>query len=675
MFPLARAVPSSEPSRLPPARPWRTWLAGAMLAAASWACGAQPAAEPEAPPARVIVKLRSSSTLMQAQQAGRSTAAAVPAPGQRMRALGRRLGVEMEDGPRLADRIHVATARGLSSAQLARRLAAQGDVEFAVEDQRRRIAAVPPNDPQYAAGQWYLKAPAGGDVAAVNAPPAWQITPGLTRVVVAVLDTGVRYDHPDLKHKLLPGYDMISNPWIANDDTGRDDNASDVGDSLSQAEIDGNRVVFGGCDVENTSSWHGTNVAGILGAQTDNGVGIAGLGWNVRILPVRVLGKCGGYDSDIIAGMRWAAGLAVDGLPLNPNPARIINLSLGGEGACNDAYRNVLSELAARQVTVVASAGNSNGGAVSLPANCAPSSPNVIGVGALRHTGEKVGYSALGSEITISAPGGNSEGGHYILATSNSGTTTAVPDAQGGSTYVAGFGTSYVAPQVSAAAALMLSVNPRLTPAEIRSKLVASARAFPSSGSSACSAPGAAAAPCLCNTAAPFNCGAGMLDVGAAVSASVAIDASPALPAISQAMTLQPLAANFIPTGDTVTSGQAWSVTEGGGTLASAAPATSVTYTLTPASAGTFTVRLALNTQDGSATPQVRIAERSFETDPTLLVPYGAAAESPTQRRDSGGGGGGGSLDGIWLAGLALATAVAARVRRPTRRAPGQMAG
>ena len=162
-------------------------------------------------------------------------------------------------------------------------------------------------------------------------------------VVVAVLDTGVRFDHADLMRvaaggNLLPGYDMISDAVVANDGDGRDADASDPGDWLTLAEVSDSGRLSRTAHVTQNSSWHGTQTSGLIAALTGNGVGMASVGRNVRVLPVRVLGKCGGFDSDIIAGMRWAAGLSVAGVPTNPNPARVLNMSLGGDGACTAAY-------------------------------------------------------------------------------------------------------------------------------------------------------------------------------------------------------------------------------------------------------------------------------------------------------------------------------------------------
>ncbi len=280
---------------------------------------------------------------------------------------------------------------------------------------------------------------------------------------MAVLDTGVRFDHPDLQRvanggNLLPGYDMISDVPIANDGDGRDADPSDPGDWITQAEIDNKTGPFFECtDAPETSSWHGTQTGGLIGALTDNGIGMASVGRNVRVLPVRVLGKCGGMDSDIIAGMRWAAGLAVPGVPANPNPARVLNMSLGSDGAaCTQPYLDAVAEINATGAVIVASAGNSSGHAAGLPANC----PGVIGVTGLRHVGTKVGFSDLGPEISISAPGGNCVNVgvgdaclYPILTTTNSGTTVPIAE-PAGAIYTDSFnwslGTSFSAPLVAA---------------------------------------------------------------------------------------------------------------------------------------------------------------------------------------------------------------------------------
>ena len=235
---------------------------------------------------------------------------------------------------------------GLSSAELAERLAREDDVEYAVVDQRRHISTAP-NDPYYAVGppiigsqggpvvgQWYLRTPDATVSSSIDVETAWAITEGRPSVVVAVLDTGVRFDHVDLGKvadggNLLDGYDFITNVFEANDGDGRDPDASDPGDWVTQADVDSpsNTIGCTSSDV-GPSSWHGTQVAGLIGAITNNGVGIASVGRQVHVLPVRVLGKCGGFDSDIVAGMLWAAGLSVPGVPANPTPANVLNMSL-----------------------------------------------------------------------------------------------------------------------------------------------------------------------------------------------------------------------------------------------------------------------------------------------------------------------------------------------------------
>ncbi len=269
--------------------------------------------------------------------------------------------------------------------------------------------------------------------------------------------------------------------------------------------------------------------ASLIGAASNDGVGMAGVAWGVKLLPVRVLGRCGGYDSDVLAGMLWAAGLSVPGVANNPNPARVLNLSLGGSGSCSQSYRDAISRITTKDnpAVVVASAGNSTGHAVGAPANC----PGVIAVAGLRHIGTKVGFSDLGPEITISAPGGNCVNVaantpclYPILAASNTGTTGPLA-----STYTDSFnasvGTSFSAPLVAGTVALMLSAQPILTPSMVKSMLQSSARPFPSSGAAddpstgpiqACHAPdGRDQLQCYCSLT---TCGAGMLDAGRALA-------------------------------------------------------------------------------------------------------------------------------------------------------------
>lgn len=487
---------------------------------------------------RVIVKIKHDSSLLirHAYSETADITQTIDAASARAASLGSRLALSMRSGRVITEHAQVVTAEGVSSIELAKRLAADPDVEYAVEDQRRKHFGIP-NDPLFnhgpaiignsggpVAGQWYLRAPSAEVLSGINATAAWDLTTGSNGVVVAILDTGVRGDHPDLANRLLPGYDMVSNPQIANDVGGRDGDASDPGDWVSTSDISSGG--FGGCEVSD-SSWHGTQMASIVGAGSNNGVGMAGIAWQAKLLPVRVLGKCGGYDSDIIAGMYWAAGLPVPGVPVNPNPAQVINLSLGGDGACSPSYAEAIAAITNKSIptTIVVAAGNSAGHALGSPANC----PGVITVIGLRHMGTKVGFSDLGAEATIAAPGGNcvNTGAgepclYPILAATNSGTMS--PQS---STYTDSFnaslGTSYSAAIVSGTVALMLSIDPTLRPSQVKNILQTTARAFPTPASASDPVPVCQTAStmdqleCYCTT---VTCGAGMLDTASAVKAT-----------------------------------------------------------------------------------------------------------------------------------------------------------
>jgi serine protease len=518
-------------------------LSAALLAALPMQVQAQGSGDAFASDtARVIVKLRADSPLLPKE--------ALPGTAQKPRhakALGQRLGIAMNDGATVSGRAQVVFANGITSTGLAQRLARESDVEYAVPDERRQLLTAP-NDPLYApgvpgngpaVGQWYLRAPSGAVTSSIDIESAWNVTLGNPNVVVADLDTGVRFDHPDLLAlaaggKLLPGYNMISNVSVANDGDGRDADASDPGDWITAAEANNRFGPYYRCTAKN-SSWHGTQVSGIIAAITNNGTGMASVGPNLRVLPVRVLGKCGGFDSDIIAGMRWAAGLAVPDVPANPNPARVINMSLGGAGACPAAYTDAIGEVTAAGAVIVVSAGNSAGHALTSPANCS----GVIAVAALRHVGTKVGFSDLGLDVAISAPGGNcvnvtagSPCLYPILTTSDAGTTTPVAPIYTDS-FKFSLGTSFSAPLVSGTAALLLSVQPALTPQQVRQVLQATARPFPTTGGDngdgtpvpLCTVPQYDSfgnpvdqLQCYCTA---YTCGAGMLDAGAALSALV----------------------------------------------------------------------------------------------------------------------------------------------------------
>lgn len=545
------------------------------------------------------------------------------------------------------------------------RLNADPEVEYAVAD-KRRFAQALPSDPMYA-DQWYLKST---EISATRTDQAWDITTGSSNIIVAVLDTGVRPEHPDLAGKLLDGYDFIADPITANDGGGRDPDPTDAGDWVAAADRTG---ALANCNLSD-SSWHGTRVSSLIAATTDEGNGIAGLGWNTRILPVRVLGKCGGRDSDIVDAMVWAAGLPVTGMTTNPNPAKIINLSLGGDGQCTANYQAAVNAVMAAGVLVVASVGN-EGVAVGTPANC----DGVLGVSGLRQAGTKVGYSSLGAGADIGAPAGNCvnivANNFYTpqspcLFQIKSATDLGLKQATGfgytqqvsSNTDGSGpnFGTSFSAPLVSGAAALMYAVNSQLSPAQYSAVLMGTANPFPTSSSTTtniCRAPNGVTQgdECICTTA---TCGAGMLNTFAAVSAlssgapfgviqassSIAVNTNVAIDART----------SFDSSGGNVASYQ-WSVVNVTGAMPTIANAASPNTTLQVGGTSSFTLRLQVTDANGA-------------TDMTDFTMATAATTPPAQTPIGGGGGGGGAFDWwLLLLGLLPLALPGPRKRKPAR--------
>lgn len=293
---------------------------------------------------------------------------------------------------------------------------------------------VAPNDTLYPQ-QWNLHGTKG-----LAAPEAWKTTQG-AGVTVAVIDSGI-VKHPDLDANVLPGYDFITEPSIARDGNGRDSDPTDQG----------NWEEAGVCDADSEASesnWHGTHVAGSIAAIMNNKRGIVGVAPNSKILPVRALGMCGGYDSDIADAMVWAAGGTVEGVPANSNPAKIINLSLGGEGTCPATYSKAIAEVNKRGAILVVAAGNDGQDTSKVaPANCGGS----IVVGATDQEGKRSDFSNYGKLVDVSAPGSS------IMSTVDLGTTVSK-----GAGYTEYDGTSMAAPQVAGVIALMKSVDPSLT--------------------------------------------------------------------------------------------------------------------------------------------------------------------------------------------------------------------
>lgn len=340
-----------------------------------------------------------------------------------------------------------------------------------------------PNDPYYAKYQWHFNSSTGG----ADVEKAWSLADG-NGIVVAVLDTGIT-QHPDLDMSLADaGYDFINDAFVSGRDTdGRVPGGWDTGDWtttepwLSECTDASNPA--------EPSSWHGTHVSGTVAELTNNGAGMAGVAHNARVLPVRVLGHCGGYTSDIADGIVWASGGHVDGVPDNQHPAQVINMSLGGGGVCSasDVTGKAIAGAISRGTTVVVAAGNSNADSANFsPASC----PGAITVGANGITGKRTFYSNYGSVVAIAAPGGgvfkndagsgeqaNPEG--FVWSAINGGDTTPADATYGGMA-----GTSQATPHVTGVVAMILGATKDAglatpTPDQIRSLLTSTARPFP----------------------------------------------------------------------------------------------------------------------------------------------------------------------------------------------------
>jgi serine protease len=474
--------------------------------------------------------------------------------------LAQRSGIAVAGSRQITPSMHVLflpkTLYGADVNALLQQLRADPAVAFADIDQRRHAHGLP-NDPLFtatpnasppASGQWYMNTPSAAtimvegvatqDLSATDAVSAWAITTGSSGTVIADVDNGIRFEHPDLLRagfggRLLPGYDFVGQDYnatngtplgtflVANDGDGWDPDPSDPGDWISATDQMNTALFPAATCPEQDSSWHGTRVVGVLGALTNNDLGVAGMTWNPYILPVRALGKCGGYDSDIIAGIQWAAGMTVTGVPDNPYPADIINLSLGGTGPCTSDYQAVLPTIIGTMgVLIVASAGNESG-PVDAPGNC----PGVLAVAGLRNVGTKVGYSSFGYQVGISAPAGNcvnSTGDclRSIDTTTNAGLTT-----PGTSTYTnevnPNLGTSFSAPIVSAIAALMRAVNANLTPAQLITRIESSSTPFPPNTGNLPVCPALDPTSEQCSCPASGQCGAGMVNALNAVTAAL----------------------------------------------------------------------------------------------------------------------------------------------------------
>lgn len=362
----------------------------------------------------------------------------------------------------------------IEAVEAMRQLAAMPGVEYVEPDLVMR-PALTPNDTRYAEQWGFFDADAG-----IRANTAWDVATG-AGVIVAVIDTG-RTLHSDLDANTVPGFDFISSSTVANDGGGRDSNDADPGDWTT-----------GQCGAASNSSWHGTHVAGTVAAVTNNARGVAGTAFGARVMHVRTLGTCGGSTSDIADAIIWSSGGAVSGVPTlsASQAARVINLSLGGSGACGTTTQNAINSAVGRGSTLVVAAGNSNVDVSNAtPANCA----NVIAVASVTSSSARSSFSNFGTLIDVSAPGS------AILSTLNAGTTT-----PGAESYASYSGTSMATPHVAGVVALMQSRRialglPLLTPAAVESTLKATA--YPLAGT--CSG----------------GCGAGIVDARRAVDAA-----------------------------------------------------------------------------------------------------------------------------------------------------------
>ena len=334
-------------------------------------------------------------------------------------------------------------------------LSANSKVASVVPDMRRYATVdhtsetIKINDPRMNR-MWSLTGENG-----VSALEAWGTTRG-KGVTVAVLDSGITA-HPDLDANVLPGYDFIAESAFSNDGNGRDSDPTDAGNwTVDNQCFTGSKA--------SPSDWHGTHVAGTIAAIANNNEGIAGVAPEAKIVPVRVLGACGGFDSDITDGIIWAAGGSVRGVPANQNPAQVINMSIGSEGTCTTPYRQAIAQANTRgSIVVVAAGNNSFDASKSSPGNC----EDVINVGATDKNGKRSYFSNYGSRVDVSAPGGDRRyWGGGILSTLNAGKT-----APGKADYAEYQGTSMAAPHVAGIVALMKAVDPKLTYAQAKKAL------------------------------------------------------------------------------------------------------------------------------------------------------------------------------------------------------------
>jgi len=486
----------------------------------------EPQRAPELPITQLVIRLRDDVT------SGRL----VRPSSARLELLSNRAGERLIYRRPTADLSHVLRLdeplQRVAAERVAQRLRLDPSVA-SVEIDEYVFPFLTPTDPFWTDSRevlWHLKAPTAQRPGGANLPEAWDTAVG-RNVTVAVIDSGIT-THLDLDTNIIRGHDFISADTdgrflVANDGDGRDADPADPGDWIDDSDL--TKTVFSGgsspCKKAN-SSWHGTHVAGTIGAVTGNGAGIVGVAHEAKILAIRALGKCFGYGSDITDAIRWAAGAQPVsgtwtelGIPTNSNPARVINLSLGStSSSCSSSRQNAITAARALGAVVVAATGNDSRATISSPANCI----GVIAVTAHTVEGDKAVYANHGVGTTLSAPGGGScttsalnclpqsDSGaagtlwRLITSTTNSGTTS-----PGAIAYSGKSGTSMATPHVSGVAALLISAMPTLTVESVRQLLTSSAREFP--------------AGTFCAGKVDNPCGAGMLDATRAMQRLAAL--------------------------------------------------------------------------------------------------------------------------------------------------------
>lgn len=602
---------------------------------------------------RLIVKLRPNYLSKGLSVAQINTEMNRPFAAQIISQMQAAAGANLAEIRALSNGAHVLSIPGTPNRQaIDRAIAGIGrlaNVEY-VEEDKIMTTQVPPSDPLYTTGPtgnpglWGMQpastvaspAPGGTGSYGADFETTWLTNTG-TGVVVAVVDTGIT-PHEDIvgvggtvvpapvgSNLVSTGYDFISDCRIrginsvggcaattptASAAVAPSADATDTGDYLDSNDIAA--PFFSGLQPSD-SSWHGTHVAGTIAA-INNAAGVIGGAYGAKILPVRALGKGGGYTSDITDGVKWAAN--VHPTINNPTPANVINLSLGGIGPCSVTEQAAINAAVTAGAVVVAAAGNDGMDvANSSPANC----NNVISVAAIARDGSRATYSNFSSPasnitnpayVTLAAPGGDQ--GSYpaafdpgILSTLNTSLTT--PAAQpGGSNYVYYQGTSMATPYVAAAVALMLFQNPALTPAQVKNIMStpASMTPFPSFSATSLYVPAA------WDCSASKNCGAGILNALLAVQNSttpltaslttVDFGTLATYGTVSKTVTLTNTSASPLPIGTaTITGANAalFTIAANNCTPSIAAPGScQITMNYTPISAGSHSATLSVPT-------------------------------------------------------------------------------